>query len=82
MRINARLDVNYEEKIKYILHQTKENFTDTLKKAIDMYHQHIKKTAVSDAQLISKSGFIGCAKGTTNLSTHYKKDLFKHLNKK
>ena len=79
MRINARLDVNYEEKIQYILRQTRENFTDTLKKAIDMYHQHIKKTAVCDGRVILKSGFIGCAKGNADLSTHYKKNLFKHL---
>ncbi len=82
MRVNARLDADYEEKLKYIIRQTRENFTEVLKKAIDLYHHHIKSAAKHGTQLILKSGFVGCAKGHKDLSVNYKKGLFKSLREK
>ncbi len=77
MRINARLDLTYESKINDIVSQTKQNVTDVLKKAIDLYHREMKSESGNKIDLLLKSGFIGSAKKLDkNLSTHYKKELF------
>ena len=82
MRVNARLDSSYEEKIKYIVEQTHENVTGVLKKAVDFYHQHIKKNKRSNADIIFRSGFIGSGKGPDHLSSNYKAEFIKSLKKK
>ncbi len=82
MRINARLDSIYEDKIKRLAHETKENVTNVLKKAIDLYYQHIQNTTKQHTDIILKSTFIGCADGDKNLSSNYKKLLKTSLKKK
>ena len=82
MRVNARLDSSHEEKVKYIIDQTHESVTEVLKKAIDFYHQYVKKNKQPNSNIIFRSGFIGSGKGPEHLSSHYKTELIKSLKTK
>lgn len=81
-RINARVGQEYIDKLEVLKNQQHSSVTQVLKMAIDEYYaSHISKAATQRDALL-KSGFIGCAEGSTDLSESYKVDLVESLEAK
>jgi len=81
-QINAVLDAEHLAKLAYIQQETQEDEIETIKQAIAFYYQHLQEQKHDPVFLLKQSGFIGCAEGNPNLSTTYKQELKKILNKK
>lgn len=75
IRINARLDQEYVDKLEVIKNQHHSSITQILKWAIDEYYaSHVSASAIQREALLG-SGFIGCAEGAADLSESYKEHL-------
>lgn len=75
MRINARLDDEHSDKIKYLTSIDNASISSVLKDAIDLYYEHARSAQASAQQVLSESGFIGVADVDEDLSVNYKCDL-------
>jgi len=75
MRINARLDEDHSEKLRFLTHATKGTVSDVLKRAIDLYYARTRSEAGSALSILQESGFIGAAEGEEGLSENYKNAL-------
>ncbi len=75
MRINARLDEEYSNKVAYIQQQTNQGVTDAIKSAIDLYYQQLQQHQKNPLLGLMESGFIGCGEADPNLSVNYKSVL-------
>lgn len=82
MRINARLDEEDSQKIKFLTRKTGLNLTALLKNAIRTLYDSHAGQLVDSAGILQKTGFIGCAKADKDLSRDYKKILNATLEKK
>lgn len=82
MRINARLDKQDEQKIKYIIDQTHETVTDVLREAIALYYEQVKGSGSRQSRALLDSGFVGSGETEKDLSSVYKKHLSKFLENK
>jgi hypothetical protein len=81
-QINTVLDAEHIAKLAYIQRETQEDEIETIKQAITFYYQHLQEQKHDPVFLLKQSSFIGCADGDPNLSTSYKQELKKILNKK
>lgn len=81
MRITARIDESYEQKLKTIQQITHLNTTEIIKQALDLLYE---KTELSgkekNQQLIKKLAGIG--KGPKDGSVNYKKYVSEYLDEK
>ncbi|WP_414568228.1 CopG family transcriptional regulator [Nostoc sp. CCY 9925] len=75
MRINARLDDEYAEKLAYIQQQTNQAVTDVIKSALELYYQQLQQQQKNPFSMLSQTGFIGCAEADPDLSVNYKSIL-------
>ncbi len=75
MRINARLDEEYSNKVAYIQQQTNQGVTDVIKSAIELYYQQLQPHQKKPLLALMESGFIGCGEADPNLSVNYKSVL-------
>jgi competence protein ComGC len=75
MRINARLDEEYVNKLIYIQQQTNQGVTDVIKSALDLYYQQLKNEQKTSLELLEQTGFIGCGQSAPDLSVNYKSIL-------
>ncbi|MEH2295756.1 CopG family transcriptional regulator [Nostoc sp.] len=75
MRINARLDDEYADKLAYIQQQTNQAVTDVIKSALELYYQQIQQQQKNPLSMLTKTGFIGCGEADPNLSVNYKSIL-------
>ncbi len=75
MRINARIDDSYEEKLRAIQQATALNTTEIIKQALDLLYE---KTALSGKEKNQKliEMLAGTAKGPKDLSVNYKEYLY------
>ena len=72
MRVNARLDEAYSQKLEFLTRVTSESVSDVLKRAIDLYYRKVKRDRPSSAELLEREGFVGCGDGPLDLSQTYK----------
>jgi len=82
MRINARLDPDFERKLAYIQQQTHQGITDIVKSAIDLYYQKLQATQQHPLSMLTQTGFIGCGRADSDLSVNYKSILKERLKAK
>lgn len=82
MRINARLDPLYSNRIKEVQNLTHEKITEIIKHSIDLYYQKVFLDQRNTHQKLLKSHFIGCAEGDVSLSENYKTALKTDLMRK
>jgi len=82
MRINARLDGEWEEKIQYISQACELNQTDIVKQAIDLLYQKVRAEHLASYPLLLQSGFVGGGEGPKDLSQNYKQYFNKDLTDK
>ena len=75
MRINARLDDSHSQKLEFLIRVTSLGISDVLKRAIDVYYDQVYATRPQAAEILGRSGFIGCAEAEPDLSERYKEDL-------
>lgn len=75
MRINARLDEEYADKLAYIQQQTNQAVTDVIKSAIELYYQQLQQEQKNALSMLTQTGFIGCGHADPNLSVNYKSIL-------
>ncbi|MHC5773165.1 CopG family transcriptional regulator [Nostoc sp.] len=75
MRINARLDEEYADKLAYIQQQTNQAVTDVIKSAIELYYQQLQQEQKNALSMLIQTGFIGCGQADPNLSINYKSIL-------
>lgn len=82
MRINARLDEDHSEKLRFLTHATKRTVSGVLKQAIDLYYAQTRSEAGSALPILQDSGFVGVADGDDDLSADYKNALTGSLERK
>ncbi|MEH1959008.1 MAG: CopG family transcriptional regulator [Nostoc sp.] len=75
MRINARLDEEYADKLAYIQQQTNQAVTDVIKSAIELYYQQLQQEQKNALSVLIQTGFIGCGQADPDLSVNYKSIL-------
>jgi len=75
MRINARLDEEYADKLAYIQQQTNQAVTDVIKSAIELYYQQLQQEQKNALSMLTQTGFIGCGHADPNLSVNCKSIL-------
>ncbi len=57
MRINARLNDEWEEKLRFISQQKRINQTDIIKKALDLLYQQVKSETIASVNVQSPRHF-------------------------
>jgi hypothetical protein len=84
MRINARLDEQSEQNLKYIKEATGESITQIIKDLLDKRAKELKRNvkAGSKFKALLESDFVGCAEGPEDLSVNYKDYLYQGLKEK
>lgn len=82
MNVNAQINDDIADKISFIQAQTKQDLSEILKKAIELYYQTLQTPQKTPLQILEESGFIGCSSAESDLSINYKQVLTEELNKK
>jgi hypothetical protein len=84
MRITARIDDSYEQKLQAIQQTTHLNTTDIIKQALDLLYEKTEKTKLTGKEKNQKllQMLAGTAKGPEDLSENYKEYLYKGLKEK
>lgn len=82
MRINARLDEEWADKLAYLRAKTGARTTDIVKCSIDLYYRQVHQSQMTARQALDKSGFVGCGSGQPGLSRNYKELLRQGLDEK
>ncbi|MCC5663827.1 CopG family transcriptional regulator [Nostoc sp. CHAB 5784] len=72
MRINARLDDEYADKLAFIQQRTNQAVTDVIKSAIELYYQQLQQEQKNALSMLTQTGFIGCGHTDSDLSVNYK----------
>ena len=75
MRINARLDEEYADKLAFIQQQTNQAVTDVIKSALELYYQQLQQQQKNPFLMLTQTSFIGCGEAHPNLSINYKSIL-------
>ena len=73
MRISARLDESRAQKLDFLRNATDLGTSEVLKRAIDAYFE--KYRADRPAEILRRSGFVGCGEADPDLSGRYKQEL-------
>ena len=74
-RINARLDDELARKVDELCKLTGQSASAIIKVALEAYYERTRAAGMSPRAVLEQSGFIGCAEGSPNLSTDYKRLL-------
>jgi len=84
MRITARIDDSYEQKLKTIQQTTHLNTTDIIKQALDLLYDKTEKTKLTGKEKNQKllQMLAGTAEGPEDLSENYKEYLYQGLKEK
>ena len=79
MRINARLDDTHAQKLDYLKRATHSTVSDIVKTSLDLYYDQVRGSSSRAAEVLERSGFIGCGASSPDLSTSYKEELAESL---
>ncbi|MGI0492329.1 CopG family transcriptional regulator [Alkalinema pantanalense CENA528] len=73
MYLNIELNPEYESKLIYVQERTdQKDLKAVIEAAIDLYYQQLEPDRKTALELLTESGFIGCAEADENLSVNYK----------
>ncbi|HEX9736933.1 MAG TPA: CopG family transcriptional regulator [Thermoanaerobaculia bacterium] len=75
MRINARLDEDRTRKFEFLAHVTSQGASEVLKRAIDAYYEQMRALHPKPAEILARTGFVGCGEASEDLSTTYKRQV-------
>jgi hypothetical protein len=81
-RINARLPTDTARKVAYLERRTKQSTTEVVLASIDHYYAAVADEGRSAEEALALAGFIGCANGPARLSSDYKAELARSLERK
>jgi predicted DNA-binding protein len=81
-RINARLAPEVARKVAYLEKRTNMSTTEVVRESIDRYYAAVAEEKGAHAQALERAGFIGCARGPSDLSISYKNELGRSLRNK
>ena len=81
-RINARLDGPLANKVAYLRAQTNKSTTEVVRESIERYYEAVERRGGSALEIMTRTGFVGCADGPRDLSRRYKEALRESLGKK
>lgn len=81
-RVNARLDRKHAAKLAYLKAATGMSASEIVKRGIDLIHDQVRGEARNPFEILSRVGFIGAARGPTDLSVSYKDELLADLEAK
>ncbi len=81
MRITARIDESYEQKLKIIQQKTHLNTTEIIKQALDLLYEKTELTAKEKNQRLLKK-LAGIGQGLEDGSINYKKYVADYLDEK
>ncbi len=81
MRITARIDESYEQKLKIIQQKTHLNTTEIIKQALDLLYEKTELTAKEKNQRLLKK-LAGIGQGFEDGSINYKKYVADYLDEK
>jgi hypothetical protein len=76
IRINARLNEQYEKRLKKIERSTGLSRTEIIKKGIDFYYNHLSASKKMPADIILNSKSVGSLELEKSASQNYKRDIF------
>jgi hypothetical protein len=82
MRVQAQLDDQRLQKVRYLAETTHASISEVIRQAIDLYYSRMNTDQPNPAEILIKSGFIGCGEASPELSTTYKSELTQLLAKK
>lgn len=80
-RLNARIDAPLAKKVAMLRRATRQSTTEVVRTALEKYYDAVAREA-SPHEILTQSGFIGCADGPADLSSTYKSELQKSLARK
>ena len=75
MRINARVDKQTIPMIRYLLKSGGLTVSSLLKKSVRHYYRQVRLGESRAVEVLLKTGFVGCGRGSPGLSENYKKEL-------
>jgi hypothetical protein len=81
-RINARLTPELARKAGYLERRLNLSTTEVIHRAIERYYAEISEEAEGTEAILARTGFVGCAEGSANLSRSYKREIARSLGKK
>lgn len=70
------------DKVAYLRNRTRKSTTAIVVESINRYHAEVTQRGETPAEILARSGFIGCARGPENLSRNYKMELRRSLRQK
>ena len=82
MRINARLEPEYIDKLEILKQQEHLTTTEVIKKALAYYYEMKKQDNSTKIKQLLESDFIACGEGSEDLSENYKDYLTDSMSKK
>jgi hypothetical protein len=82
MRVNARIEPLLAKKLAYLKAKHSETTSGILKRAIEAFYEKEAEPSSSPLEVLERSGFVGCASGSVDLSTSYKRALTTALGQK
>jgi len=72
MRINARLNDEYQEKLRLLQAQTGKSASEVVRDALELYYEARCQHKQNKVLILKQTGFIGVAEGHVDLSENYK----------
>ncbi len=82
MRINARLDEDQARKVAYLRERTGQSVTEVIREAIARYHAQVSEQRERPADVLLRTGFVGCGAADETLSRDYKHVLAESIDAK
>ena len=81
-RINARLDSDLARKVEAVQTRTKKSLTEIVHESLERYCDDELRRDRDAFRILESTGFVGCADGPADLSTNYKQELTRSLQRK
>ncbi len=81
-RLNARLEPALSHKLQQLCRLTGKSVTAVVKAAIEAYYERVRSSEASPGEVLERSGFVGCAAGSPDLSARYKAALAQSVPRK
>ena len=81
-RVNARIDESLSRKLAHLRRITGHSVTEIVRQAIELYYESIHRGDGTAKDVLLRTGFVGCAEGSPDLSDRYKSAIAESLVRK
>jgi hypothetical protein len=81
-RINARLNPGLAQKVALVQRRTHKGITQIVQESLELYCNATLAQSGSALHILESAGFVGCAEGAVDLSSRYKEELRRSLERK